>query len=254
MGNRNKESLLKYISNLNNQIESLGVKEEVAQNFPVKFLYFHGLERLYQSVNTIILILRGKPFDHGHALSLVMRNIITDFMILAYIYHKPKSEDERIDLAYNLYRSDIATNDRYIEYAYKNGMLNEEMYINYKTLHTGDGSLIKIIKDNSGNMRFVSMKEISEYFVSQGDSDPIGSLVVKAYDYWALFSKNEHIGWNSYNFTRPVNDGMLVQWLYTVIEYIVTSSMLCCDILEEKGKMDCIHDGYIEFLQYLNEN
>ncbi|MEZ5013666.1 MAG: hypothetical protein R2794_05190 [Chitinophagales bacterium] len=252
MANRNKEALLKYISDLNNQIESLGVKEEVTQSFPVKFLYFHGMERLYQSLNTIILILRGKPFDHGHALGLVMRNIISDFLILSYIYHKPKGEEERIDLAYDLYRSDIATNDRYIDYAYKNGMLNEELYNNYKNMHTADGSLIKLIKDSSSNMRFASMKDISEYFASQDESEIIASLVVKAYDYWALFSKNEHIGWNSYNFTRPVNNSMLVQWLYTVVDYIATLTLLCCDILEEKEKALSINESFKEFRKHSN--
>ena len=254
MANRNKESLLKYISDLNIQIESLGAKEEVTQTFPVKFLYFHGLERLYQSVNTIILIIRGKPVDHAHAIGLVMRNIISDFLILAYIYHKPKNDEERIDLANDLYRSDIATNDRYIEYAYKIGMLNQEMYNNYKNLHTDDGSIIKLIKDSSLNVRFATMKDISEYFASQGEADIIGSLVVKAYDYWALFSKNEHIGWNSYNFTRPVNNSMLIQWLYTVVDYIVTSTLLCCDILEEKEKAFSINEAFKAFRKYSNES
>lgn len=221
------------IEKIQNVIKPVLDKEpEFNSNFPVEFTLYHILERANCSINSLRILSKESIVTNDHAIGLISRNILTDFILISYIIVKSDSKED-LRWYYALYRSDYNKMKSYLNFAERHKFVSSQELIELNKIYEND--FYKIIKTNSEieKVNFPSMKDIVEEFMTEFQTHLLANHISAAYDIWILLSKYEHLGIHSYTLTRQVPVENLKARLDTIISKSFILSGICLEGLYE---------------------
>jgi len=209
---------------------------EEKNNFPAGFTFFHILERVKLNLQSIYLLAKDSMVKHDHAIGLISRNLMTDFIVSGYIIKLFGSEEIYYNKLYSLYNSDIKKTKSIINMFFEKGFIDEDEK-NKIEENFNNYSIYKVIHDFAANhnlKEFPNTKSIIEKFLDIDQNDEWIDQIKRSYDLWVYLSKYEHLGWYSYYLTRNTQSVKIKERLNSVLfkTLILTSS--CLEILGEK--------------------
>jgi len=220
-------------------------------NFPVEFTFKHVLERVQMNLESIHVLTKDSIFKHNHAIGLLSRNLLSDFITTGYIIRLSKSDDEYFANLYSLYETDLKKADAFIKMYKEAGYINEDTYREYHNRYSENNKIYKQIRDyrlEFGIKDFPQTKKIIEDFLKSDLTDYWAAQIKKSYDIWTILSKYEHIGWNSYDATRIIREADANKRLNIVLLNTTIMIASCCEILKEekamKAAMEMIKNNY----------
>jgi len=209
-------------------------------NFPKGFTFFNVLENVQFNLESIQTLAKENIAKHDHAIGLISRNLLSDFIVTGFIIKLSKSEDDLIGNLYSLYNSDLKKMDSFLQMFKDAGFLDEEEFERFNEKYLDNRHIYKVIRDyaNENNLnKFPSTRSIIEKFLSSDQNDPWTSQILNSYDIWVCLSKYEHLGWNSYDLTRNTNtkraNGRLSSVLFKTL-------ILIGSCLETLGEMEAL--------------
>ncbi|WP_018344263.1 hypothetical protein [Cytophaga aurantiaca] len=208
----------KSITEILNLINPILIKDESSTlNFPIQFTFHHVLERTTVSLESIRILMKSGISAHDHAIGLLSRNILSDFIIVGYISKFSKNEDDMIDMLNNFYNADLKKVDTYIETLKKLKIAPEGLQEHHLNKYLTDNSVLNYVRTNINtgkssktNTNFI-ISEIHKKFSEKESQDFYDIQIIKSYDTWLLLSKYEHLGWYSYEFTRNLYTEILTK-------------------------------------------
>jgi hypothetical protein len=219
--------------------------------FPVEFTFYHVLERVQMNLDSILVLTKDSIIKHNHAIGLLSRNLLSDFITTGFIIRLSKSEDEHYSNLYSLYDSDLKKADAFIKMYKDAGYIEENSYSEYNNRYSNENHIYKLIRDyriEFGTKDFPATKSIIECFLKSDLTDAWALQIKKSYDIWTLLSKYEHIGWNSYDATREITETDILKRLNIVLLNTTIMIASCFEILKEENAritaMDMIKNNY----------
>lgn len=199
--------IIEKILRITNPILSKNIDE--SNNFPVGFTFYHVLERVNFNLESIRVLVEDGITKHEHAIGLLSRNLLSDFITTGYIIRLSKSDDEFYMRLYSLYDSDLKKAKSFLNLYLDAGFIDNEEVEKYNEKFNDENNVFKKIRDYCLEFdikkRFPPTNEIIEEFFKSGLNDLWAEQIKRSYDTWAFLSKYEHLGWHSYDFTRTVD-------------------------------------------------
>ncbi|MBC8046958.1 MAG: hypothetical protein H7Y00_09205 [Fimbriimonadaceae bacterium] len=222
-------------------IEPIVIKKEAQNiNFPVEFTFFHVLERAYVNMISLRLLVGDSLINHDHAIGLICRNLLTDFITTGHIIRNVNSNEESYQNLYSLHYSDIKKIDSLIKMYKKYKVINEIEFSKIKEKIDNESNIYKIVKDYAIEYKlktFPGTREIIEKFLSTNLSDIWVQEIKNSYDTWLFYSKYEHLGWFSYELTRDIGSAAIKKRIMMVLRCTTIMIGSCLEILNEKEMM-----------------
>lgn len=227
------------ISELLELINPLFTKEiEQKNDFPIGFTFYHILERIRSNINSLGKLESDSIIKHNHAIGLICRNLLTDFITTGYIILDSKNEDEMKSKFYTHYKSDVEKTDSFLQTQKEIGNITEEDFQNLNKKYLQEDNIHYIIRKNSSNKKGAfQIKQIIEKFGTSDTNNIWKNCIVGSYDLWFYFSKYEHFGWNSYYLTRNQTSNKIEYRLKEVLFYTSIMTSSCFEFLKQNDKL-----------------
>ncbi len=229
------------ISGLINIVNSVLRKEiDDKNNFPVGFTYYHVLERTEVSLKSIQLLIKSDIVEHDHAIGLISRNILTDFITTGYIIRLSMSIEEHYMNLYSLHYTDLKKVDALFKLYNDEGLVDEDKLKIYNEQYENETHIYKEIREycETYNIKgFPAIAEIIKRFIKSEINDVWVDQIKSSYGTWSYLSKYEHVGWNSYKLTRNTDKDTLTIRLNEILlkTFILIGS--CLEILKQEPEM-----------------
>lgn len=209
--------------------------------FPVGFTFYHVLERVCFNLTSIHVLIKDGMTKHDHAIGLLSRNLLSDFITTGYIRRLSKSEEEFYMQLYSLYDSDLKKAKSFLNLYLKAGFISDTEVEKYNESYSNENHIYKKIRDYCNEFdvrRFPQTNEIIGEFFESGLQDIWAEEIKRSYDTWAFLSKYEHLGWHSYDFTRRVDSQVSEDRLNSVLFKTIIMVASCLELLKENKAMD----------------
>lgn len=210
-------------------------------NFPVEFTFYHVLERIKFNLESLQILVKDNITKHDHAIGLISRNLLSDFITTGFIIKLSTSEDDYYSNLYSLYDSDLKKADSFLNMYKDAGCVDDDEWKNYNEKYSDENNIYKLIRDYCKDLdikSFPTTRKIIERFLKSEMNDPWAVQIKKSYDTWGFFSKYEHIGWYSYDLSRNADKSIVIERLNSVL---CNTSILvgsCLDTLKEEQAMN----------------
>lgn len=198
----------------------LSGRVQSSEKFPVQFTFRLALERVYFSLESLHFLLSSQSVNHDHALGLIARNLLSDYLIISYLLKRYSDPMEREKLLYSLYHDDLDKVERTMKRYLKEGFISKKDFETYTTNYSeGIYSEVKEYRELNAGEKFPSIADIAEWALKNREKDSRAMEMVAAYDTWIYYSKYEHIGWHSYAFTRDskISHRQNQKWLLPIL-------------------------------------
>lgn len=200
--------MIETIIKIQNIVAPVLLREnEYKEKFPIGFTFNHFLERTNYSLTSLKILLSNNIIENDHAIGLIGRNILSDFLTVSYIIAKSLSvEDDKV--FYSLYKSDLDKMNSYLTLSEKYNLISPSEIQDIVNIYSDENLIYQKIKSYNKNFKvspFPSIKNIAEQFMNVYKNHVLAAKVIQSYDIWLLLSKYEHIGIHSYTLTRPIN-------------------------------------------------
>lgn len=235
--------LNKNIQELLNLINPVLSKERNSTiEFPVEFTFYHVLERVKNNLESVHLLVKDSIVRHNHAIGLLSRNLLSDFITTGYIIRFSKCEEDLYSNLYLLYNSDLKKAKGFVGMYKKAGFIDEPSFLEYNNKYSDNNHIYKQINDYKIEFKlkdFPPITRIIEEFLESELTDYWALQIKRSYDVWTLFSKYEHIGWNSYDTTRNINRKEVEKHLNVILLNTTIMVASCFELLKEKNAMKC---------------
>lgn len=206
-------------------------------NIPLGFTMINILERVNYNIGSIKLLLNSNNWHHFHAINLICRNLLTDFISIAYFTVTAQSDDEVAQEILFIYMEEISKTDNFLKL--------------YNEFGKVDTSLLNIIdkrKQNQKDILFLINELAKNYSIKKPKSpstmirdiktkkidNALAKEILNSYDIWYKLSKNEHFGWFSIEFTRNLDFNFMDKMVTKVLLNSIILSSLCLEYLKEK--------------------
>ena len=214
-------------------IEPFLSKNKQKINVPYELAFHHLLERVGWNIKSLSLLIRKDIIKHDHVIGLILRNMISDFLISGFIILTSKSKNEVIDKLYSLYNADIKKVGSFLKMIMKAGLFSEEEFKkyenNYKEIRDYcDKNKPEKIPTISGIIELILKSELKDHWFKE---------IKNSYDTWVFYSKYEHFGWFSYETTRNIDKTKTINTINSVLRMTTTLIGSCLEILGEKKAM-----------------
>jgi len=228
------DEIIKRILEIINPIMNKHKSKDFA--FPSVFTFFHVLERIKFNLESLDLLVSSDIIKYEHGIGLICRNLLSDFITIGFIVKLSKDEDEYYVNLYRLYYTDLSKAESFLNIYLKAGIASEEDKKTFQDKKNNPEEIYKLIFDYAAeyNIRkFPSNSSIIELFIQSKLNDQWATEVINSYDIWTFYSKYEHIGWSSYNFTRNTEKTIALQRLRSVLKKTTLLLSTCLDKLGE---------------------
>ncbi|MES2286098.1 MAG: hypothetical protein V4547_10450 [Bacteroidota bacterium] len=205
-------------------------------DFPSEFTFFHVLERIKFNLESLDLLVGSDMIKYEHGIGLICRNLLSDFITIGFIVKLSKDEEEYYVNLYRLYYTDLSKAESFLNMYLKAEIVTEQDLIIFRNKKKNPEEIHKLIFDYAAEYninKFPSNAGIIELFIQSKLNDQWISEVINSYDIWTFYSKYEHIGWSSYNFTRNTEKTKAVQRLLSVLKKTTLLLSTCLDKLGE---------------------
>lgn len=231
--NKNSNLLGKLI----NVLDSI-LKDELSKHkeFPKEFTFFHVIERTKCNLDSLQLLIDDDVSRHEHAIGLIKRNLLSDFITTGYILRLSDSKEDLISKLYSLYHSDLKKVKDYIERS--KSTIPEAAYEKFASDFTNNDHIFGQIQEyyKAHELKsFPTTTTIFDYFFKIENKDIWIKLLIDSYDLWLLLSKYEHLGWYSYAATRNIKRELFDERLRRVL---LNASIMIAGCLEILGKQE----------------
>ena len=226
-------------------------------NFPVGFTFYHVLERVRFNLESIQILAKDNIVKHDHAIGLISRNLLSDFIATGYIIKLSVSEDDYYSKLYSLYDSDLRKVDSFLNMYKKAGFIDDDELKKHNKKYSDENHIYKVIRDYCEEFdlkSFPSTRAIIEKFLKSDMNDPWVDQVQKSYETWILLSKYEHLGWYSYDVTINTDNEKAIERLNSVLFKTVILVGSCLETLKEEQAMKDSVDLMRKFTQGLTKN
>ena len=206
------------------------------------------IERLQQSLETIKTLLANTGIrKHGHAIGLIGRNVLSDYLMFIYVFGNSVIHDPQYVVQW-LFNDDIKRVENHINWHSDNGLLPEaDLFRNGKVEFESDVSdkhwkqaLLKTEKDipEKDRIKSLSTGAIAKHLILSDSR--FARFARIAYDIWIHWSKYEHIGWYSYKLTRiDIKDNS------ERIDFLITCSLEVFYMSSSIAKKEDVIEGII---------
>jgi hypothetical protein len=203
-------------------------------SFPLEFTFCQVLERVKFNLESIKVLLDKGIDMHDHAIGLISRNLLTDFITTGYVIKLSNSEEEIDMKLYALYNSDLKKVDSLLKTLKKADFVsNDELnVINEK--YSNDNKVIRDYCIEYEIKSFPSINTIIESFIKSDLKDIWSDQIKRSYDIWIFYSKYEHLGWSSFDLTRNTSAEKANERLTSVLMKTLILLGSCLEILKEK--------------------
>ncbi|AWV98309.1 hypothetical protein [Arcticibacterium luteifluviistationis] len=238
MNEKRAKDGLRSIQNLVSEWQkSLGPKTRA--QVPVEFVNFQVLERVFQNVKTIeFLFARRREFHH--ALALLQRNILTDFILMAYLSIDMKDVGTKEKRYFSLLKDDINKTKSSLEKTPTDIDFFNEHELVKQINRICEEEEIKTIR-STGVLVMEMLKVKADHNVT----------ITEAFDSWTYFSKFEHLGLMSYFVKSNTSEDVFLKELGTVIRL---SFWLIGNSFEEIGEVELKEKAYNLYLEFRTSN
>ncbi len=181
-------------------------------------ILLHSLDRLSKNLHSIIILLKSSPYENEHLIELGLRNILTDFFVVAYLFNEKEKSSKIIE--------DLIDHDK--------GRIKK-----YFVLRGGKGEIPEGYHNESLKSKISNFPTTTELYkkIIEKITDCTDATIRtdNAYDKWSYFSKAEHIGWASYlKINSPIDDydmeKVLLECLISAMYSAIISQQMLCDL------------------------
>lgn len=230
-----------------NSILSKDIDER--NNFPIGFTYYQVLERAKCSLDSLQLLVSDSIVKHDHAIGLILRNLLSDFITTGFIIRLSKDEETHYVNLYSLHNSDLKKVDALLNMYKNQGYVNADDLKSYEARYSNDNHIYKVIRDYCEEHQvksFLPTRQIISKFLESDKNDIWVDKIKQSYGLWSFLSKYEHLGWNSYDLTRGVKEKDADERLRSVLFNTLIMIGCCFEILKEqealKKSLDLMKD------------
>lgn len=210
-------------------------------SFPVEFTFYLLLERVKGNLDSLKILIENGIVRHDHAIGLISRNLLTDFITTGYAILLPHDKEETERKLYALYYSDIKKVDSFLKVLKSTDSINDEKHLELQEKY--NENIYKIIKEYYAENElktFPSIGGIIEMFIKSDLKDRWSEEIKRSYEIWILYSKYEHLGWNSYELTRNISKESTTSNLFSVLFNTNILALSCMEILNENDAIDAL--------------
>jgi hypothetical protein len=221
--------------------EMLSIISPVLQNenkereqFPVGFTFNLVLERLEFNLYSLETLTKSNREKHDFGIGLLCRNILSDYMLIAFIIANSKKNDDKYFYSY-IY-SDVKKTEDYINISEIHGLTDGEDYSDLRATLQKFTNLIKQYwegVETKGPIKIPTTKEIFINFRTENIKHPFSKSVKDAYDIWLEFSKFEHLSLSYYMITRKIPKEKRHFQLRSVLSMAIFLAGACLEELKE---------------------
>jgi hypothetical protein len=221
--------------------EMLNIISPVLQNenkerekFPVGFTFNLVLERLEFNLYSLETLTKFNREKHDFGIALLCRNILSDYLLIAYIIANSNKNDEKYFFSY-IY-SDVKKTEDYINLSEIHGITDGEDYSDLKTTLNNLTNLTKKYwegVETKGPIKIPTTKEIFINFRTENIEHPFSKSVTDAYDIWLEFSKFEHLSLSYYMITSKIPKDKRHFQLRSVLSMAIFLAAACLEELKE---------------------
>lgn len=207
-------------------------------DFPSKLVFFHTVERILRNLHLLRILTNEITPETEHGINLVLRNMLSDFIVNCYVINKSKDLDESDDFFTSLIHLDIQKIDSYIKCLNEHELITKEECEKYFNDQESNPLRNEVFerKRQKKLKNFPNNKSIFESLVSNNSSTE-GNWkqdIIDAYDIWVLLSKYEHIGWNSYQVSRIIEGEKVESRILITIKKVLFLGGNIFEYLDEK--------------------
>lgn len=218
-------------------------REKTSISFPLEFTFFHVLERVKCNLDAIKLLQVNGVGKYDHAIGLLSRNLLSDFITTGYVIKKSENEEDIYMKLYSLHNSDIKKLGAYFTVMNKAKVITDEDVHQIKN-KMSDNPIYTLIldycKDNDVK-NFPVTASIISLFSDSNPKDQWANEIKNSYDTWVYYSKYEHVGRLSYELTRGTTNEKADKRLKGVLVKTLILAASCLDILKEEEAMsECL--------------
>jgi hypothetical protein len=239
------------IINKINQITKIAIRENDEKVIsPDEVIIKTVIERVHFNTISLRTLISEDLKKNEHAIGLICRNLLTDFLSISYIFLSSNQEVTRNDNFIRLAYSDIKNIEAFFELGKSKGLLNKEESRKVENNLQSDNA-IQILKeelDKRNLKRFPSSKDIFKHFTNKKDNHSWHQAIVDAYDIWVYLSKYEHIGYYYYKFTRDFNKSEIIKRIRITLS---NTTLLLGGCLEEINETE-LRDKAILLFKEIN--
>jgi hypothetical protein len=143
-------------------------------DFPIEFTFMTILERVKFNLNSIQLLIEENYTKHDHAIGLLSRNLLSDFILSSYCLRFSDDEEDLKSKLYSLFYSDLKKVDNFLLLMKKGNLLTGNEYDEYKRKYATDNHIYKLINEEYSIIKPQSIPPISEiikYFIESNHED-----------------------------------------------------------------------------------
>lgn len=177
-----------------------------SDELPTGITYLQIIERTNYSLLAINRLLDSNDYKYSHALNLICRNILTDYILIMYIQVKFNSNSEEIKcFLLSIYNDEFDRLQKTIESKVYISR-SEDFNIMFNNPKDRLYQIKNIIKHYNNKIpEYKSTIAMYNVLVNNHGSNTLTQEVIEAYGIWMKLSKSEHIGWFSFEFSRTLN-------------------------------------------------
>lgn len=211
-----------------------------SDNLPNGFTFRHAIERTNYSLLGINRLSDSDDCNYCHSINLICRNILTDYILLKYIKLKYKNDEDSISIfLLAIYNDEIIRAKNYISnlsshpFSAKNS--KEDFHKQFTDPQNILSHINQLIELNKSNLpkNITTTTTIFKEILSTSNSNSQNIKIIDAYDIWLKLSKNEHIGWFSFEFSRNLNKEYVTKLINRTICYSIELIEICLEYLAE---------------------
>jgi len=168
---------------------------------------------------------------HEHAISLLSRTILTDYITIADAVYFSAGGDCR-EALFKIYSADVTTLEGYLEWQRKWDMLTQDEHDEHKRKGGEDGHFVRLVRDHYKG-KLPHGPRPTKIADSLPKDNPRAREVRLAYEQWFIYGKTEHVGYIS-TVIIDANDNILREWrLRLVILFAMRLAVICLEQLRE---------------------
>lgn len=219
-------------------------------DFPVEFTFYHLLERIKDNLISLELLSKNELVLHDHVIGLIIRNILSDFITTGYIILESKDLDELTDKLIAHLNADIRKMDTHIETLKVHNYIDAEKYETIKNKYSQNNSITEYIRNQSAELKekkTPNNKMIFETFLQSENQLQWNQKIIDAYDLWLFYSKYEHIGWFSYEFTREINHNKISNNIKFTLLCTIIMTGSCYELMNNENALSQTIEFYRSF-------
>lgn len=210
-------------------IEPVLSKNRKKLDAPYELAFYHLLERVGWNIESLSVLIRKDIIKHDHVIGLILRNMISDFIITGFIIFS-ELKDEVIDKLYSIFCSDIKNVDSFLKMFMEAGLFEEEEF----KKHKNSDKEIREYCDRNKPDKIPTIRRIIELVLKSELKDHWFKELLNSYETWVLYSKYEHFGWYSYKTTRNIDETKTINTINSVLRMTTILIGSCFEMLGEK--------------------